>query len=200
MRKSHVWILLAAVFATVGLLAGAGAANMMAAQPTKIAIVDVIKVRNGLNEAKVISAEIEAKLQKYEQEHKGRLEEIESLREDLSILTPDSEAFDEKQRQLLAKTVEAKTWQEVAKVEITHEHTIQLESLFRQIVQASTDIATLHGYDMVLSQEREINFRNAKPKEIDALISLRKILWSRDEMDVTEQVIQKMNNDFANAM
>ena len=200
MRKSHVWILLAAVFATVGLLAGAGAANMLAAQPTKIAIVDVIKVRNGLNEAKVISAEIEAKLQKYEQEHKGRLEEIESLREDLSILTPDSEAFDEKQRQLLAKTVEAKTWQEVAKVEITHEHTIQLESLFRQIVQASTDIATLHGYDMVLSQEREINFRNAKPKEIDALISLRKILWSRDEMDVTEQVIQKMNNDFANAM
>lgn len=200
MTKFKISILIVAVTVFFTALAGAKAGHMLAAQPTKVAIIDVVKVRNGLEEAKQVAAEIEDELRKAETEQKGRIEEIEALREDLGILAPDTDAYQEKQQQLLLRSVEAKAWQEVAKAQLNAEHAIQLEALYRKIVKASQDIATVHGHDMVIAKERNINFKNAKPQEIDAIIALRKILWSRDDMDITELVIQKMNNDFANAM
>jgi Skp family chaperone for outer membrane proteins len=200
MKKSKLSVLIIASVVLLTGFAGVQAGSLLAPQPTKIAIVDVIKVRNGLKEAKSISVEIEEKLRKAEQEQKSRVEEIKQIQEDLSILVPGTTDYKDKQLELITKSVEAKAWQEVAKAQLNVEHAVQLEAMYRKIVAASTDIATVHGYDMVLSKERDINFRNAKPKEIDALIALRKILWSRDDMDITDLVIQKMNNDFANAM
>lgn len=200
MKKYKLSALLITALVLFTGLAGVQAGAILAPQPTKVAIVDIIAVRNGLKEAKTISVEIEDKLRKAEQEQKKRIEEINSLKEDLGILGPGTDAFKEKQHQLILKSVEAKAWQEVAKAQLNVEHAVQLEAMYRKIVAASTDIATVHGYDMVLSKEREINFRNAKPQEIDALIALRTILWSREDMDVTQLVIQKMNNDFTNGI
>jgi len=62
------------------------------------------------------------------------------------------------------------------------------------------DYAQANEYDLVLYKEADVNFRNATSGQVDALIALRKVIWSKDSMDMTDSVIAKMNNDFNNAV
>lgn len=200
MKRMHLTALIL-VFTVLSLGAMAiGASAMMAAKPTAIAVVDVVKVRNALEEAREVTAEIERALQKFQNEDKARIQEIEELRQDLDLLEASTPAYDEKRQDLLFKMVEARTWQEVKKAQLNSEHAIQLERLYMKIVSAARDIGQLRGFDIVMSAERKIDFTKANAQEIDALVALRKLLWYTEEIDITEQVIQKMNNDFANNM
>jgi Skp family chaperone for outer membrane proteins len=200
MKRMHLTALIL-VFTVLSLGAMAiGASAMMAAKPTAIAVVDVVKVRNALEEAREVTAEIERELQKFQNEDKARIQEIEELRQDLDLLEASTPAYDEKRQDLLFKMVEARTWQEVKKAQLNSEHAIQLERLYMKIVGAARDIGQLRGFDIVMSAERKIDFTKANAQEIDALVALRKLLWYTEEIDITEQVIQKMNNDFANNM
>jgi Skp family chaperone for outer membrane proteins len=200
MKRMHLMtvIVVFAVLATGALSLGAGA--MMAARPTAIAVVDVVKVRNAMDEAREVTAEIERELQEFQNQDKARMQAIEELRQDLELLEPNTPAYTAKRQELLFKMVEARTWQEVKKAELNSEHAIQLERLYMKIVAAARDVAELNGYDIVMAAERQLDFSKANAQEIDALVALRKLLWHTPEINITDQVIQKMNNDFANGM
>jgi Skp family chaperone for outer membrane proteins len=200
MKRTYLttFIVVFAVLATGALSLGAGA--MLVAKPTAIAIVDVVKVRNALEEAREVTAEIERSLQAFQNEDKARMQAIEELRQDLELLEPNTDAYAKKRQDLLFRMVEARTWQEVKKAELNSEHAIQLERLYMKIVGASRDVGQLNGFDMVLAAERQLDFSKANAQEIDALVALRKLLWYTPEINITDQVIQKMNNDYANGM
>jgi len=198
MKKSSMFIVTVASAIVVSAIVGARAGSMMSAKPTAVSVVDVFLVRGRLDEAKQIGAEMEQELQQFQQEDKVRTDKVKELEEDIKVLQQDSEALKQKQTELLYKAIETKTWREVKKAQLGSDHAIQLERLYHKIVDASKAVAELNGYDIVLAKERDIDFSKNNSKEIDALISLRTLVWSRDEVEITESVIQKMNNDFKN--
>lgn len=193
-----VAVVVAAVFVTS--LATVKANNMLAARPATVAVVNVADVYNNLKERDEIDADLNRQRREFQEEDDARQQTLKALQDDLKILPPDGDAFTTKRNELRFKVIELKAWREFKQLELEQESALQKERLYRKICDAVGEVARLDGYDMVFYKESNINFEGANAKQLDALIALRKLLYTRDDLEITERVVQKMNNDFVNAM
>ena len=199
MRKNPI-VLLGAIAAimVVCVYAGAQADRARQARPCAIAVVDVSAVFNALDEKPTIDAARDKLRREMKAENDRRVQEINQLKEDRDLLQPGP-AFQEKQRELELAAIELQALQEYQKRRLISERALQTERIYSKITDALGAIAQAEGYDVVLFKERPIDFRAANPQQIDALVALRKVLWSKPDLDITAQVTDKMNNDFNNA-
>lgn len=191
-------IVLAAVFVTS--LATVQASNMFAARTVTAGVVNVAKVYNSLKERDEIDADLSSQRRAFQEEDDARQETLKALQDDLKILPPEGDAFDAKKRELEYKVIELQAWRQFKQRQLEQEAALQKERLYRQITSAIGDVARLDNYDMIFYKEADIDFSGANAKQLDALIALRKVLWAKDDLDITDRVVQKMNNDFQNAM
>ena len=76
---------------------------------------------------------------------------------------------------------------------------MQIEQLYRKTLDAIGRVAKDSGYDVVLFKEKAPDFTNANAQQISTMIQVRKLLWSSDDIDITQQITQRMNNEFENA-
>lgn len=199
MRKNPI-VLLGAVAAimVVCVYAGAQADRARQARPTAVAVVDVSEVFNALDEKPTIDAGRDKLMREMKAKKDRREEELIQIREDRNLLQPGP-AFQEKQSELELKVIELTALKEFQKRRLISERALQTERIYSKIVDAIGAIAQAEGYDVVLFKERPVDFRAADPQQIDTLVALRKVLWSKPELDITAQVTDKMNNDFNNA-
>jgi len=199
MKSKTIWTALILITAIGFLgLAGANAGYMMAGRPTAAGVIDVQMVFESLKEKMQIEADLKSRLEHLnldEQEQKQRLQEIKS---DLDILAPDSPAYNEKQDQLEQKAIELQTWRTFQTQKLNRERGLQIERLYRKLIEAVGAVAQQNGYDLIMFKEKPVDFRGAKPEALNTLIQVRKVLWSAPDLDLTDQVTQLMNNQFSN--
>ncbi len=190
-----------ALMAAVALLASvmtAGASYAMQARPTAIAVVDVMKVLEGLHEKPKIEAEIKTMAQKVEQEIKDRGTKVQQLKEDLDMLAPGTAAHTEKLDKYEYEAFALQTFARYQEQKIKREQSLQYEAVYRKILDSAGKVAQEAGYDMVVLKDRLVNFGDADPKQLRALFSLQKLLWSKPDLDLTEQITLRMNTEFDN--
>lgn len=196
-RPSYWTFALAAAVVLTGLMTLHGQ-NAAGPRPTSIAVVDVQKVFNSLDEQSAIQADITRRGEKFQSESNDRAKEVRNLEQDLSILAPDSEAYrqaDEKRQQ---KAIELEVWQKLKLQQLEREMAIQTEHLYRKITQAVDRLAKKQGYDLVLYKDETEPVRAKTQREVKVLINMRKVLYAAPELDVTDQITQALNNEFNN--
>lgn len=199
MTRKHLSILaLAIALITFSAVLGAGAQGLTAARPTKVAVVDVLKVFNGLQEKAQVEADMRSKGEKLQKEEHARQKELQDLQNDLKILAPETQAYSQKTEQIKSKLIELKVWSQVQADSLKSESTLQLANLYRKMVDAIGRVAKENGYDLVLYKEQAPDFEHVKPEAINQMIQLRKLLWSADDLNVTDQVVTRMNNEYKN--
>ena len=199
MKSKTIWtsLILIAAIGFLG-LAGANAVSMMTGRPTAAGVIDVQMVFESLKEKMHIEANLKSRLEQLnldEQEQKQNLQEIKS---DLDILAPDSPAFNEKQNQLEQKAIELQTWRTFQTQKLSRERGLQIERLYRKLIESVGTVAKQNGFDLILFKEKPVDFSGAKPEALNTLIQVRKVLWSASDLDLTDQVTQLMNNEFSN--
>ena len=185
---------------TLGTVVGVGAQGMTAARPTKVAVVDVLKVFNGLQEKSQIEADIRTRGEKLRQEEETRRKELMDLQNDLKILAPETQAYTQKTDQIKAKLIELRVWSEMQGEGLKSESSIQLANLYRKMLDTIGRVAKENGYDVVLYKEQEPDFQNVKAEAINQMIQLRKVLWSAEDLDLTDQAVTRMNNEYKNML
>ena len=201
MHKHTGFILTLAALACLAALAGVTTAQRQGAAPATVGVIDIAKAYNSLAEKTEIDAALETMRQNIEKENTARGEEIKALQDDLRELTrPGSEVYNKKRDELQLMALELQAWREFQKKRLGGEQAIRKEKLYKSILDAVGVYAQASEYDLVLYKEADVNFRNATSGQVDALIALRKVIWSKDAMDITDSVIAKMNNDFNNAV
>jgi hypothetical protein len=57
-------------------------------------------------------------------------------------------------------------------------------------------VAKQNGADLVLYKEGAVDFRGAPPEALATQVAVRKVLYSADDLDLTNQVIQFMDNEY----
>jgi len=199
MRSKDTWIALTLV--TVLGLGGFVAANagyVLRGQPTAVAVVDIQVVFESLKEKMQIEADLKGRLEELNLDEQDRKKTLQELRSDLDILAPDTPAFNEKQSQLEQKAIELQAWRTFQTQKLNHERGLQIERLYRKSLDAIGRVSKQNGYDIALFKEKPADFRGAKPEALNTLIQVRKVLWSSPELDLTDQVVQMMNNEFSN--
>lgn len=167
-------------------------------KPTRVAVCDVQVVFDSLEEKSQVEADLQSVVEKLQQQGQEREQKTKDLRFDLEILAKGSDAFKKKIEEIERALMELRVFQGLRSLRVNRERTLRTQYLYRKMSNAIGRVATENDYGIVLFKERPVDFSKTKAEALNAVINMRKILWSSDELDLTQQVIQKMNNEFTN--
>lgn len=191
MKSKTIWTALILIAATGFLgLAGANAGSLLAGRPTATGVIDVQMVFESLKEKMQIEADLKSRLEQLNLQEQEQKQNLQELKSDLDILAPDSPAYNEKQNQLEQKAIELQTWRTFQTQKLNRERGLQIERLYRKLIEAVGTVAEQNGFDLIMFKEKPVDFRGAKPEALNTLIQVRKVLWSAPDLDLTDQVTQ----------
>ena len=198
MKRTHLAVAaLATGFLLLG-LATVGAANLVA-KPTPTAVVEVERVFNALKQKAEFDAQQKAKQEALRATAQEKQKAIETMSSDLDMLTPGSPAYEAKQTDLKRAALEIQLWGRFEEQEMGSSAALELETLYRNTLAAVERIAQESGYELVLFKDGLPNFRYENLQQLAALIQSRRVLYAADTVDITDDVIRRMNNDFDNS-
>ncbi len=195
--------MMTAALAAVLVVGVMGTMNMLHGQSgpaggTTIAVVDVAEVFENLEERGVIEADIRDKITAMQKWEQTKAAELTGLQSDMDIMDPNSDGFKKAIAELERKTIALRIERDVRQRKIQREMAQSLEGLYRKVVDGIGVVAAAEGYDLVLTKDRTPSLENASQQQILGMIQLRKTLYSNPQMDITQRVKTKLNNDYNN--
>lgn len=189
----------AAIGAIVATLAGqAGASARTAPAPTRVAVVDLVKVIERLDERADWEVQIAALGKKIQEEFSAR-------RKGLEEMAGTMEAAAESERMAIRDKVafeqlQFEQWERIKKIEIDRERALMWQSMYRNIRTESQKLADAEGWDIVMVNdgvtEIQLQRESKSPLEQQAQeqIVRRRVLYAGKSTDVTDQLVVRMNN------
>ena len=165
--------------------------------PVAVAVINVLKVMNEITESADIKAELTSLGEKLQAEVQTRQQELKRLQDDIEILNKGTPARKAKQEELERKAIHLDSWGKFEKRKNEVEHIVRYEALYRKVLDEIALIAERDGYDLVLYNDytKDLNVNTAQ--QLQANILLRKLVYVREQLDVTDQVIQQLDNKYA---
>ncbi|MFG0249749.1 MAG: OmpH family outer membrane protein [Phycisphaeraceae bacterium JB051] len=185
------------VVAMMGVLSMPGKAQAQA-RPTAIAVIDVEKAMVALEEKTQVEADMKTEFEQIKQDHEGRRTKLKQMKEDMDLLQPGTDAYMKKAEEFNLEGMQLEAWYKYKQARMQSESVLQLGNMYRKLIETVGKIAGENGYDMVLFKEKQPSFNNVKPEALSTIISMRKVLWVRNDLDITDQVVQRMNNEWRN--
>lgn len=168
------------------------------AQPVAVALVDLDRLFNQLDEFRKIQSNMSA--------------QRDSARASIDRLTRDIERIDDElktanrsadeQRQLRAERfVKTRTREievEVRQAQIEYDFGTALTEVYERANRAIAEIAREQGYALVMLDDRETKIPPpTNTAAVMAAITSRKVLFAVDSVDITGLVATRMNNNYA---
>lgn len=191
-------VALASVAAGAMLAAWSSAEAPAPVQSPMVAIVDVIAVMDSLDEAKDQDAKFQARAKTLEQQIKDGKAREQALKADVEALSKDDPTRKEKE---MAYLLEAYTNQGKGRLlqELILDEGAEIRrSLYTKVVASIDTMAKKSGYDLVLLDDRKTPLSKEGPDErVVGSILQKKILFCGEPLDITKDVSQQMNNDWA---
>lgn len=177
-----------------------GGAPQASAAPTRVALVDLERLMAGLNELKERNKVADATREGYFQELKKIQEEIKTMEIDLKDNIPRDATQErmnkradllEKRQLLEFRTKRYDTlWDQQLGVII--------RDLYGKTTRQIDAFAKREGFDLVLLDDRAIKLPDeAGMKDVNSLILNKRVLFASDALDITDRLVQVMNNEFA---
>ncbi len=157
------------------------------------AVVDLKRTYDSLKEKVTVEADFTTREEKFKAENTAREEKIKQLQESLKDMTFGTVEFGNVQEQLERAVGEHRVWVTIEAGKINRDRAAWIKLIYGRMLEAINQAATERGYDLVLFKAPTIDFTEVSADQVPAMIQSRKVLWSIDELDLTDLVIQKMN-------
>ncbi|MFW6033380.1 MAG: OmpH family outer membrane protein [Phycisphaeraceae bacterium] len=196
MKTRSIKLIVASLALSLLILAGARAGSAMLAQPTAVAVVNLDEVLQNLDERTAIETEIRSQAQNLQQEGEQRRQKVAQLKQQLDEFSPGSTGYQQKEKQLTEDLVELKVWQEVEQQSLDRERVAQSEKLYRKIVGTVGSVADEAGYGVVLAQSDPLQLDYSSAQEFFDQVQQRQVIHAGDQVDLTDQIVQRMNNEY----
>ncbi len=190
---------LAALILGTGLLLGYRSA---APAPAIVATIQFQTLLNGLDQR----AEVEAELVRWQSELQAELDErreaIEAIEVEREAAVGEAEKIQLNEQMAMAGLA-LRHWTELKSRELQREHALRTEDLYIDIIKEVEKLAVLQGYDMVFLNDASTEFNVDAQSRVPALlqvrqqISSRKLLYCNKSIDITGELVDRMNNAFA---
>jgi Skp family chaperone for outer membrane proteins len=171
--------------------------------PTSIAVLDLARVMNSLAELKDRNDQTLVKGKGMKEKLDEIANQIKAIDAELKDVIPK----DDKNRRLeriaqkfeLEATLEARAKGYNRMIDLDHGDI--LNDLYPKAMAAAKDFAMKNGYDLVLMDDRPIPMpETGSVKDYNEVIQRKRVLYARDGMEITDQVITLMNNEYAASM
>lgn len=163
----------------------------------KMAVVDLVRIFNECAQILDLNEMIRQKNEDYSKEANQRRRTIEDKQTELSAFKPGNPDFETRKKNLIRMNIEANVWLKVAEQEVEQLKFDWTRVVYEKAMQAVTEISKERSFDLVL-QKTEF-----KPFDIEQniqtlrrLIQDRTVLHNSADLDISDMVIQRMNNAY----
>lgn len=201
MKKSQI-IGLSLLLITTAVIASATsiafAATRGFAPPTAVAKINLTRVLEGLNQRAAAEQAVNDMRLAMSSQDEQRQRELRQLQEGLAELS--GEALRTAEDELAMKMLQYQAWLKVSDQQLDVESSLQLRALYRSIRNAVESLAEAEGYDLVVvddsSSEFALNPQSSMSRQMQVRQQIigRRVLYGRDAIDITDQLIVRMNN------
>lgn len=166
--------------------------------PTAVAVADFKRVYEALKETEDRAARLTSMQTKFQDDLNGLATQLESMKRDIDTAKVGSK----ERRELVIAMNEADVAARAKKEGYTTRLTLTAGDNTRDIYQkflGTLDfMAKQQGWDLILLDDRAIALPETAPNDqITGTITSKKTLYVGPRVDITDQVITQMNNDYA---
>lgn len=174
------------------------ATNYMAAPPkgATIAVVDLEKLINGLNEKAAKAAEF----QKAFDVKKAELEVLKTRIDEKTVALnnmPPGSARSKAAEELRDMMIRGEMEAQIASRKLDGQQADLFHELYMKVDEAIRQIAVQNEYHMVLVSDEAVKVPKGNSETVLRGITMKRMLFVHDELDITKLVIEQMNNSFA---
>jgi Skp family chaperone for outer membrane proteins len=193
---------MAAILAgAVALSAGVGMASTVPASAgVKIAVVNIIKLSDRLEEKTAQTDKLQKMLANFKAEQAKRQQVLKKLAEPLNpqstiALKPGTPEYKAQEKKWEKATVAYRVFIDFTQLRIRSEHALLVEKLYHDITTAIKAYAKAHGIGLVLQQE-PMDTSVATDKALMVEIRSRKVLYASHEINITDPLLRIMNRQW----
>jgi Skp family chaperone for outer membrane proteins len=195
--KGREWIAPALVLAA---FLGAFAASSLrsparAAEPARVATVDLEKVFNSLKRYEAAQARIKALAGELEGQVKAAEAKVRGLQGDLDSFREGSKEQADAIASLQVAVGELRAIQQFIGGKIELERARAMRDTYLAIKDAVRRLAEKDGYDYILLDDSIVQMDPSDAAKTMAQISARRFLYANGKRDVTDQLVGMMNNE-----
>jgi len=182
----------------VGLAWHANASSRPPATPTAVATVDLVSVLNGLEEKQVLETKLQGSLDSRQQQLDDLVKQLETVQADIATLSPGTDAYREKVRQLVELRNLAQTRRQILEQIIAAERAAMLRDLYGKISSAVARISERDGWDVVLMDDSAFPLPqgDVSDRDMERAIVSRLIVYRHESVMITDAVVTLMNNEY----
>ena len=175
-------------------------------KPTVIATVQLSVVLEKLDQRAEAEANLNAMgadVRNDEAKKKAELTKMQADLDDMRKAANDGSAPPEAialQEQLALKSLQYQAWQRFTMDKVDIEKALQWQELYRNIKSAAAQMASANGYDLVLVDDSQGELqtspdsRTPRAQQIFSQIVSRRMLYANPTLDITDDLITRMNN------
>jgi Skp family chaperone for outer membrane proteins len=189
------------LFAASLALAYQGGANRVG-QPTAVATVNLSVVMEKLEQKSSMQANLVTMAAKLKAEDQATKDELTKMQNDLKGMTTETAEREALQEKLAMATLKYQAWAKFSSEKIDIEESLVLQDLYRSIKEAVAQLATTSRLDIVLVDDSKGELRTdpdaRMPRKAQILqqVAERRMLYTNPQIDITDDLIERMNNAF----
>ena len=194
MRSNVLWIV-AGMFLASMLMAPVviTARPAVPTQPAVVATIDLEKVFMDLNRKKAADAELNTYARQLEAEQVEIRAKIERLSEELGGLAPSSAAYQAKQHEHYKETFNYQALIELNRSKLERKKGLTMRTIYLEIKAAAKTLCEERGLDIIMLDDSIVDIEIGNEAEVSRQISARRTLHCNPEIDVTQELIARMN-------
>lgn len=204
MKLTRPRTIIAAITALAA-VAAVGFTARLAAPQTKVAVVDLAKVIEGLDQQQALNGEFQTWINQQNAQLAQFDTDIQSKVDELNLLPEE----DSQRREILYEIRLLEATGNARKQFVQQEIEVRRGKIWKDLYikmrDAVNTIATQEGWDVVLQTDHTLTLEmagfppNPPGSAIEQFILDRDVLFASDRADITNTVITYMNNEFNNA-
>lgn len=194
-RRGRLWtptVLLFAVFALLGYQSWANNAAVRM-PPAVIAAVNIERVFEGLNQKIQADADLQNAMNVFQAEIDERRNKMTQLSEEILDYPPGSDMYNEAVAVLTRASANLQAYSEYSRTQLEKDQNLMLHQLYVDIRAAAKSLALESGYDMVLVDDSAVELPSITDANISQQISARRMLFTNPTIDITDELITRMN-------
>jgi Skp family chaperone for outer membrane proteins len=190
------WMILGGlVMANVVLLATLPTEAQVAGGASSVAVCDVVKVFREYNRANAMQKELEAQRKAMETQNLRRQKSLKSMETALKGINPGTPKHAEELNKLRRAAIEHKVWIEMEQAQILSKHALLMRDMYDSLRKTVAEIAKAKRVTLVLQMDgASLSGRNSQ--EMMTQISGRKVIYAGSQIDITDELIQKLNASY----
>lgn len=181
-------------FWIMSVFAGTAFATQTMAQ--NIAVIDVAKIFEEYQLTQDLEGAFDKQQRELTAEAENRRKSLDQMRKSLAAFDPASEEFARREKELYQSEVEYQVWSSYEEKRLKSEHKNWLRRIYADTQRIIGDVARSRGVDVVLTYDRLMEDA-PDSTALRQQILLQKVIYHSDRVDITGEVLTRLNNEYA---